>query len=131
MEKFYWADVGFLEPGRDGNERAYSIRFASDGDERAVRDAFRWARNRCANLPEIFGKHVNLKVGECRPQRIGNDGEYHGDAWSFIYEWKCDTGEHGRVRVGAPASMFDRIVIHKDGDSNNNGIGNLEIRAKP
>ena len=92
---FYSANIAFLYHDEElGHmcERGHNIIYPSQNNEQAVRDAWRWIRNRQEACPEFFGRCGAVKIGFRKFPPIQPDGyQESGNSFPF-YEWKCDAG---------------------------------------
>jgi hypothetical protein len=78
---------------RDGKEEPHKIIYGANTKKDAIDAAYRWAKDRQKNVPDIFGLLVCVKVAEFPIGRIAGDGSLRtGMAFPF-HEWKFDRGE--------------------------------------
>ncbi len=98
--KTYWASIEF----RVGPGEGYSsnIEYDAESDANAVRDAARFAANRCRAFDGW--EFTAIKVGHFRTAPIAPDGmltmNNHG---ANFFEWKCDWPETLEERI------YDRL----------------------
>jgi hypothetical protein len=89
MDAIFEAQISFAREGREG---AHKIIYLADSKKDAIDAAYRWAKDRQKNIPDVFGLLVCVKVAGFPIGRIADDGSLRtGMAFPF-HEWKFDWG---------------------------------------